>query len=48
MEYFKTECAYIHSNHSETNKITAMMIKKLMIIIIIIIITIIIIIRTVY
>ena len=49
MEYFKTECADIHSNHSVTNKITAIMIKKLMIIIIIIIIiTIIIIIRTLY
>ena len=55
MEYFKTECADIHSNHSVTNKITAIMIKKLMIIIIIllliliiIITTIIIIIRTLY
>ena len=42
MEYFKTECADIHSNHSVTNKITVIMIEKLMIIIIIIITTIII------
>ena len=38
MEYFKTECADIHSNHSVTNKITAIIILITIIIIIIIII----------